>query len=164
MKWLQDVDESGSINLLLPNGNVQFTSDFEIEQRGIIMEYVAGQGVDVYSGQESPVLTLLYNRISNHDISIQTLNLTSGHESYIGSMDDINIVVDDSDGFVPVDWSVRFRRVHQLRVFGIGAGAGGVFDDIRRGLLAFFTQRQFSFRSRHRFSDDALASILTRRA
>ena len=104
MKWLQDVDESGSLNLLLPNGNVQFTSDFEIEQRGIFMEYVAGQGVDVYSGQESPVLTLLYNRISNHDISIQTLNLTSGHESYIGSMDDINLVVDDSDGFVPVEF------------------------------------------------------------
>ena len=106
MKWLQDIDESGSINLLLPNGNVQFSSDFEIEQRGIIMEYMAGQGVDVYSGQESPVLTLLYNRISNHDISIQTLNLTSGNESYIGSMDDVNLVANDTDGFVPVEFTL----------------------------------------------------------
>jgi hypothetical protein len=106
MKWIQDVDDNGSLNLLLPNGNVQFTGDFEFEQRGLVMEYMAGRGVDVYSGQESPILNLLYTRVSNHDISIQTLNLTSGDDSYLGSMDDVSLVVNETDGFVPAEFTL----------------------------------------------------------
>ena len=106
MKWIQDVETDGSLNLLLPDGNVEFSSDFDVEQRGIIMEYMAGRGTDVYSGQESPVLSLLYNRVSNHEIIIQTLNLTSGHESYIGSTNDVNLVVNETDGFVPVEFTL----------------------------------------------------------
>ena len=106
MKWIQDVETDGSLNLLLPNGNVEFSSDFDVEQRGITMEYMAGRGTDVYSGQESPVLSLLYNRVSNHEIIIQTLNLTSGHESYIGSTNDVNLVVNETDGFVPVEFTL----------------------------------------------------------
>ena len=107
MKWIQDVETDGSLNLLLPNGNVEFSSDFEIEQRGIVMEYIAGRGVDVYSGQESPVLSLLYNRVSNHEITINTLNLTSGHDSYVGSMSDVNLVVNATDGFEPVEFTLE---------------------------------------------------------
>jgi hypothetical protein len=32
MKWIQSVDETGNLDLLLPNGNVQFSGDFEVEQ------------------------------------------------------------------------------------------------------------------------------------
>ena len=127
MKWLQDIGDSGSLSLLLPNGNVQFSGDFEVEQRGLVMEYMTGQGVDVYFGQESPLLTLLYNRISNHDIIIETLNLTSGHESYIGSMDDVNLVVDDADGFTPVEFTlgIDYLGHEPFDVFTVGGIVSG---------------------------------------
>ena len=106
MKWLQNVDENGSLDLLLPNGNVQFSGDFDVEQRGLIMEFTAGRGVDVYSGQESPIMNLLFNRVSNHEIEINTLNETSGHESYVGSLGDVSLVLNDTNGFVPVDFTL----------------------------------------------------------
>ena len=91
------------------------------------MEYMTGQGVDVYFGQESPLLTLLYNRISNHDIIIETLNLTSGHESYIGSMDDVNLVVDDADGFTPVEFTlgIDYLGHEPFDVFTVGGIVSG---------------------------------------
>jgi hypothetical protein len=127
IKWIQDVDETGSLSLLLPNGNVQFSGEFDVEQRGISMQYMAGLGVDVYSGQESPILNLLYNRISNHEISIQTLNLTSGDDSYIGSMSDVDLVVNDTDGFVPVEFilGVEYLGHESYDLYNVGGGISG---------------------------------------
>ncbi|DAC65444.1 MAG TPA: hypothetical protein D7I04_00080, partial [Candidatus Poseidoniales archaeon] len=127
MKWIQVVDETGTLSLLLPNGNVQFSGDFDVEQRGISMEYMAGLGVDIYSGQESPILNLLYNRISNHDISIQTLNLTSGDDSYVGSMSDVNLVENETDGFVPVEFTleVEYLGHESYDLYTVGGAISG---------------------------------------
>ena len=127
IKWVQEVNDDGSLSLLLPDGNVQFSSDFEVEQRGLVMEYVAGRGADVYSGQESPVLTLLYNRISNHDITIQTLNLTSGDDSYIGSLDDVNLVVNGTDGFTPVEFilGIEYLGHESYDLYTVGGTVSG---------------------------------------
>ena len=127
MKWLQNVDENGSLDLLLPNGNVQFSGDFDVEQRGLIMEFTAGRGVDVYSGQESPIMNLLFNRVSNHEIEINTLNETSGHESYVGSLGDVSLVLNDTDGFVPVDFTlgVDYLGHESFDVFAVGGIVSG---------------------------------------
>ena len=127
MKWLQNVDENGSLDLLLPNGNVQFSGDFDVEQRGLIMEFTAGRGVDVYSGQESPIMNLLFNRVSNHEIEINTLNETSGHESYVGSLGDVSLVLNDTNGFVPVDFTlgVDYLGHESFDVFAVGGIVSG---------------------------------------
>jgi uncharacterized repeat protein (TIGR01451 family) len=127
MKWLENVDENGSLDLLLPNGNVQFSGNFDIEQRGLIMEFTAGRGVDVYSGQESPIMNLLFNRVSNHEIEINTLNGTSGHESYIGSLGDVSLVLNDTNGFIPVDFTlgVDYLGHESFDVFTVGGIVSG---------------------------------------
>ncbi len=127
MKWLENVDENGSLDLLLPNGNVQFSGNFDIEQRGLIMDFTAGRGVDVYSGQESPIMNLLFNRVSNHEIEINTLNETSGHESYIGSLGDVSLVLNETNGFVPVDFTlgVDYLGHESFDVFTVGGIVSG---------------------------------------
>jgi uncharacterized repeat protein (TIGR01451 family) len=127
MKWLENVDENGSLDLLLPNGNVQFSGNFDIEQRGLIMEFTAGRGVDVYSGQESPIMNLLFNRVSNHEIEINTLNGTSGHESYIGSLGDVSLVLNETNGFIPVDFTlgVDYLGHESFDVFTVGGIVSG---------------------------------------
>ena len=130
MKWIQDVGADGSLNLLLPQGNVQFSGDFEFEQRGLVMEYMAGRGVDVTPGLDSPNLNLLYTRVSNHEITVQTLNLTSGDDSYLGSMDDVSLVVNETDGFVPAEFTLSVEYLgHEsydlYTVSGIISGSDG---------------------------------------
>ncbi len=127
MRWLQNVEQDGTLNLLLPNGNVQFAGDFEVEQRNLTMEFTAGRGVDVYSGQESPVMNLLFNRVANHDIEITTLNETSGDNSYLGSLGDVSLVLNETDGFVPVEFKlgVEYLGHESYDVFTVGGIVSG---------------------------------------
>ena len=127
MKWLEDVDDNGRLNLLLPNGNVQFSGDFDVELRGLDMEFMAGRGVDVYSGQESPLMDLLYNRISNHDIEVNTLNETSGHETYVGSLGDVTLITNDTNGFVPVEFTlgIDYLGHESFDLFSVGGVVSG---------------------------------------
>jgi uncharacterized repeat protein (TIGR01451 family) len=126
MKWIQSVDETGNLDLLLPNGNVQFSGDFEVEQRGLTMEFTAGRGFDVYSGLNTSI-DLLFNRVSNHEIEITTLNETSGHENYVGSMGDVSLVVDETNGFIPVDFTldIDYLGHESYDVFTVGGIVSG---------------------------------------
>jgi len=126
MKWIQSVDETGNLDLLLPNGNVQFSGDFEVEQRGLTMEFTAGRGFDVYSGLNTSI-DLLFNRVSNHEIEITTLNETSGHENYVGSMGDVSLVVDENNGFIPVDFTldIDYLGHESYDVFTVGGIVSG---------------------------------------
>ena len=126
MKWIQSVDETGNLDLLLPNGNVQFSGDFEVEQRGLTMEFTAGRGFDVYPGLNTTI-DLLFNRVSNHEIEITTLNETSGHENYVGSLGDVSLEVDEINGFFPVDFTlaVDYLGHESYDVFTVGGIVSG---------------------------------------
>ena len=125
MKWVQSVDETGSVDLLLPNGNVQFSGDFEVEQRGLTMEFTAGRGFDVYPGLNASI-DLSFNRVSNHEIEISTLNETSGHETYVGSLDDVSLI-DEDNGFIPVDFTlgIDYMGHESYDVFAVGGIVSG---------------------------------------
>ena len=126
MKWVQSVDETGSVDLLLPNGNVQFSGDFEVEQRGLTMEFTAGRGFDVYPGLNASI-DLSFNRVSNHEIEISTLNETSGHETYVGSLGDVSLVDNEDNGFIPVDFTlgVDYLGHESYDVFTVGGIVSG---------------------------------------
>ncbi len=126
MKWVQSVDETGSVDLLLPNGNVQFSGDFEVEQRGLTMEFTAGRGFDVYPGLNASI-DLSFNRVSNHEIEISTLNETSGHETYVGSLGDVSLIDNEDNGFIPVDFTlgVDYLGHESYDVFTVGGIVSG---------------------------------------
>ena len=126
MKWVQSVDETGSVDLLLPNGNVQFSGDFEVEQRGLTMEFTAGRGFDVYPGLNASI-DLSFNRVSNHEIEISTLNETSGHETYVGSLGDVSLIDNEDNGFIPVDFTlgIDYMGHESYDVFAVGGIVSG---------------------------------------
>ncbi|MAD56273.1 MAG: hypothetical protein CL974_01860, partial [Euryarchaeota archaeon] len=126
MKWVQSVDETGSVDLLLPNGNVQFSGDFEVEQRGLTMEFTAGRGFDVYPGLNASI-DLSFNRVSNHEIEISTLNETSGHETYVGSLGDVSLIENEDNGFIPVDFTlgIDYMGHESYDVFAVGGIVSG---------------------------------------
>lgn len=126
MKWVQSVDETGSVDLLLPNGNVQFSGDFDVEQRGLTMEFTAGRGFDVYPGLNASI-DLSFNRVSNHEIEISTLNETSGHETYVGSLGDVSLIDNEDNGFIPVDFTlgIDYMGHESYDVFAVGGIVSG---------------------------------------
>ena len=90
------------------------------------MEFTAGRGFDVYPGLNASI-DLSFNRVSNHEIEISTLNETSGHETYVGSLGDISLVVNEENGFIPVDFTlgIDYMGHESYDVFSVGGIVSG---------------------------------------
>ena len=79
MKWVAPVNEDGVLEILLIAGMIDASSEFEVMQRNLTMEYSGGQGVTIRAGQESPPTVLSHVRLANHEIAVTTLNLSLIH-------------------------------------------------------------------------------------
>ena len=90
------------------------------------MEFTAGRGFDVYPGLNASI-DLSFNRVSNHEIEISTLNETSGHETYVGSLGDVSLVVNEENGFIPVDFTlgIDYMGHESYDVFAVGGIVSG---------------------------------------
>jgi len=73
MEWSEQLGEDGTLEMLLPTGRIDASSDFEIEQRARNMSYSGGQGVTMKAGQDSPLKTLSLERVSKQNIEISTI-------------------------------------------------------------------------------------------
>ncbi len=73
VEWSEELDGDGILEMLLPTGRIDASSDFEIEQRSRNMSYSGGQGVTMRAGQDSPLKTLSLERASNQDIEISAI-------------------------------------------------------------------------------------------
>ena len=70
VSWSENLDEEGFLEILLPSGRVDASGNFEVEQKNMVMTYSGGQGVNIRSGQDSPITTLKLEKISEQDIQI----------------------------------------------------------------------------------------------
>jgi asparagine N-glycosylation enzyme membrane subunit Stt3 len=73
MSWSEQLGEDGTLEMLLPTGRIDASSDFEVEQRGRNMSYSGGQGVTIRAGQDSPFKTLNLELVPNQDLGVSTV-------------------------------------------------------------------------------------------
>ena len=89
LRWVEEVNEEGYVEMLMIPGTIDASSEFEVSQRNLTMTYTGGQGVTIRSGQEAPPVTLTHVRIANHEISISTVSNSGSNTEYNGSVDDV---------------------------------------------------------------------------
>jgi len=106
MKWVAPVNEDGVLEILLIAGMIDASSEFEVMQRNLTMEYSGGQGVTIRAGQESPPTVLSHVRLANHEIAVTTLNSTGGDSSHEGEVDDVMAVAGTDGGFESLEFIV----------------------------------------------------------
>jgi hypothetical protein len=73
MSWSEQLSGDGTLEMLLPTGQIDASSDFEVEQRGRNMSYSGGQGVTIRASQDSPLKTLNLELIPKQDIGVSTV-------------------------------------------------------------------------------------------
>ena len=132
ISWDESLDSEGLLELILPVGRIDTSSSFNITQEDRNMDYYGGQGATIRPSQETPVTTLLIDRLSKQDISIinsnddnimlslnnTNCNLDCNYDSVVFKLDieylghqafdsySISSVVPGADG---QDWSVEFK-------------------------------------------------------
>ena len=106
MKWLAPVNEDGVLEILLISGTIDASSEFEVMQRNLTMEYSGGQGVTIRAGQESPPTVLSHVRLVNHEITMTTLNSTGNDSSHDGGVNDVMAIANSDGGFDSLEFIV----------------------------------------------------------
>ena len=78
ISWTSLVSDNGGMEILMPVGMIDFSSEFEVSQFNRSMFYQGEQGIQIRAGQDSPLTTLSFYRITNHEIVLTTTNSTAG--------------------------------------------------------------------------------------
>ena len=73
ISWDESLNSEGLLELILPVGRIDTSSSFNITQEERDMDYYGGQGATIRPSQETPVTTLLIDRLSKQDISISNV-------------------------------------------------------------------------------------------
>ncbi|SVE16575.1 uncharacterized protein METZ01_LOCUS469429, partial [marine metagenome] len=111
IKWSEQVDQSGTLSLLLPAGTIDTSCEFEVFQRNLTMEYSGGQGVTVRGGQETPLTILSHVRVVNRDIEINTSNASGMDPSHPGNPDDVMLQLNNTSGgyeSIEFTWEIEY--------------------------------------------------------
>ena len=106
LRWVEEVNEEGYVEMLMIPGTIDASSEFEVSQRNLTMTYTGGQGVTIRSGQEAPPVTLTHVRIANHEVSISTVSNSGSNTEYNGSVDDVQANANSEGGFDPVEFQL----------------------------------------------------------
>ncbi|SVB40802.1 uncharacterized protein METZ01_LOCUS193656, partial [marine metagenome] len=127
MKWIAPVNEEGVLEILLIEGRIDASSEFEVVQRNLTMEYSAGQGVTIRSGQESPPTVLMHVRLANHEVTVTVLNSSGGDPSYEGDAGDALAMLDSEGGFVPIEFliGVNYLGHERFDSFSVSGSVSG---------------------------------------
>ena len=97
MSWAEELDEDGTLSLLILPGTVQTSSDFELDEGGRNVSYSGGKGVTIRAGQESPLSTLSIERVSKQDV---TLSVQGPETVQVNELDQACTNDDDGDGVI----------------------------------------------------------------
>lgn len=76
IQWDIAVNNTGELSLLVPAGNVYFTTEFSTTQRGMDMNYSGGIGVEVGTQADTPAQLDATRRI-NHDVTFDLQTATN---------------------------------------------------------------------------------------
>ena len=131
MRWTEEVNDEGFIEMLMIPGTIDATSEFEVSQRNLTMSYIGGQGVTVSPGQEAPPVTLSHVRIVNHEISISTINNSGGESDPEGNLGHAMAIANSEGGFEPVEFQLAIDYLgHEpfdtFSIFGDVVGTDGI--------------------------------------
>ena len=131
MRWVEEVNDEGFIEMLMIPGTIDATSEFEVSQRNLTMSYIGGQGVTVSPGQEAPPVTLSHVRIVNHEISISTINNSGGESDPEGNLGHAMAIANSEGGFEPVEFQLAIDYLgHEpfdtFSIFGDVIGTDGI--------------------------------------
>jgi hypothetical protein len=102
MSWSEQLGENDTLEMLLPTGRIDASSDFEVEQRGRNMSYSGGQGVTMRAGQDSPLKTLNLELVPNQDIGVSTVG-----ESAVNLELDPGCETEADCDYSPVEFTLR---------------------------------------------------------
>ena len=106
ISWIANLDEEGSIRVLLPSGIIDVSSEFTTLQRGLNMTYSGGQAIGVEASQETPAITVSHSRIPFRDLSLNVIGSVGGDVSHDGGISDLLVTKDnESMGFNPVEFT-----------------------------------------------------------
>ena len=97
MSWDEELDEDGTLSLLLLPGTIQTSSEFELNEEGRNVSYSGGKGVTIRAGQESPLSTLSIERVSKQDV---TLSVQGPETVQVQELDQACTNDDDGDGVI----------------------------------------------------------------
>jgi uncharacterized repeat protein (TIGR01451 family) len=97
MSWDEELDEDGTLSLLLLPGTIQTSSSFELNEEGRNVSYSGGKGVTIRAGQESPLSTLSIERVSKQDV---TLSVQGPETVQVQELDQTCTNDDDGDGVI----------------------------------------------------------------
>ena len=97
MSWDEELDEDGTLSLLLLPGTIQTSSSFELNEGGRNVSYSGGKGVTIRAGQESPLSTLSIERVSKQDV---TLSVQGPDTIQVQVLDQTCTNDDDADGVI----------------------------------------------------------------
>jgi uncharacterized repeat protein (TIGR01451 family) len=97
MSWDEELDEDGTLSLLLLPGTIQTSSSFELNEEGRNVSYSGGKGVTIRAGQESPLSTLSIERVSKQDV---TLTVQGPETVQVQELDQTCTNDDDGDGVI----------------------------------------------------------------
>ena len=107
ISWIANLDEEGSIRVLLPSGIIDVSSEFTTLQRGLNMTYSGGQAIGVEASQETPAITVSHSRIPFRDLSLNVIGSVGGDVSHVGGISDLLVTEDnESIGFNPVEFTL----------------------------------------------------------
>ena len=97
MSWAEELDEDGTLSLLLLPGTIQTSSTFDLKEEGRNVSYSGGKGVTIRAGQESPLSTLSIERVSKQDV---TLSVQGSETIQVQELDQTCTNDDDGDGVI----------------------------------------------------------------
>ena len=97
MSWAEELNEDGTLSLLLLPGTIQASSSFDLNEEGRNVSYSGGKGVTVRAGQESPLSTLSIERVSKQDV---TFSVQGPETIQVREFDQTCTNDDDGDGVI----------------------------------------------------------------
>ena len=130
VRWVEEVNEEGFIEMLMIPGTIDASSEFDVSQRNLTMSYIGGQGVTVSPGQEAPPVTLTHVRIASHEVSITTTNNSGGDPEFQGDSGNAMAISNSEGGFEPVEFQLSVDYLgHEpfdtFSIFGDVVGTDG---------------------------------------
>ena len=130
VRWVEEVNEEGFIEMLMIPGTIDASSEFDVSQRNLTMSYIGGQGVTVSPGQEAPPATLTHVRIASHEVSITTTNNSGGDPEFQGDSGNAMAISNSEGGFEPVEFQLSVDYLgHEpfdtFSIFGDVVGTDG---------------------------------------
>ncbi len=134
VRWDAMLTETGEISILMPTGMIEVEGSFSVDQMDRVMEYstsksinVPGSGTDLTA---SVTQNILFDRISNHTISVTIVSVTGGELTDEGEFNDVQATLGEEGEYDSIEFTMSLdylghETVSSYTVSGNVAGTDG---------------------------------------